>query len=261
MERDILDLYSDYLLVSTQETTAIGLSELVEGAVSHDQITRFLAGETSDGKALWLRVKKLVRHYESHDACLIFDDTIVEKAYMEENETVCWHWDHSKGRTVKGMNILTAFYTSENERGIIHVPVTYQPIAKSKRVMDFQANKTKRVSPVTGNEMMREMISGQITDQVKFSYILADSRFASGENMRFIRKKRKTFLFEIKDNRLIATDKQERSKGHFIRIDQGVIPDETPIQVWLKDLEFPAVLFKQVFFKQRSINRGSLSGN
>ncbi|KAA6337367.1 hypothetical protein EZS27_014536, partial [termite gut metagenome] len=45
MERDILDLYSDYLLVSTQETTATGLSELVEGAVSHDQMTRFLAGE------------------------------------------------------------------------------------------------------------------------------------------------------------------------------------------------------------------------
>ncbi|KAA6316873.1 hypothetical protein EZS27_032882 [termite gut metagenome] len=176
---------------------------------------------------------------------------------MEENEIVCWHWDHSKGRIVKGMNILTGFYTSENERGIIRTPLTYQLIAKSETKIDLQRNKTKRISPVRGNEMMREKISVQIRGQVKFSYILADSWFACGENMRFIRKKRKTFLFEIKDNRLIATDKQERSKGYFIRIDQGVIPDETPIQVWLKDLEFPVVLFKQVFFKQRSINRGS----
>ncbi|KAA6324470.1 hypothetical protein EZS27_026204 [termite gut metagenome] len=90
---------------------------------------------------------------------------------------------------------------------------------------------------------------------------MADSWFTSGENMRFMHIKRKTLLFEIKDNRLIVTDKQERSKGHFIWIDQGVIPDETLIQVWLKDLEFPVVLFKQIFFKQRSINRDSLSGN
>ncbi|KAA6314712.1 hypothetical protein EZS27_034716 [termite gut metagenome] len=81
--------------------------------------------------------------------------------------------------------------------------------------------------------MIREMIAGQITNQVKFSYILADSWFASNENMKFICKKRKTFLFEVKDNRLIVTDKQERDKGHFIRIDQAILPDGATIQVWL----------------------------
>jgi hypothetical protein len=39
MGRDILDLYSDYLLVNTRKATATGLSELTEGAISHDQIT------------------------------------------------------------------------------------------------------------------------------------------------------------------------------------------------------------------------------
>ncbi|KAA6322959.1 hypothetical protein EZS27_027554, partial [termite gut metagenome] len=42
-------LYSDYLLVSTKKATATGLSELVDGAISHDQITRFLSGEALDG--------------------------------------------------------------------------------------------------------------------------------------------------------------------------------------------------------------------
>jgi hypothetical protein len=51
--------YSDYLLVSTRKAMATGLSELVDEAISHGQITRFLAGE---GR-------------------LIFDDTTVEKAY------------------------------------------------------------------------------------------------------------------------------------------------------------------------------------
>jgi hypothetical protein len=52
MGGDILDLYSDYLLVSSRKTTTTGLSGLTGGAISHDQITRFLAGEELDGKAL-----------------------------------------------------------------------------------------------------------------------------------------------------------------------------------------------------------------
>jgi hypothetical protein len=52
MGGDILDLYSDYLLASTRKTTATGLSELADGAISHDQITRFLSGEELNGKLL-----------------------------------------------------------------------------------------------------------------------------------------------------------------------------------------------------------------
>ena len=79
MGRDILDLYSDYLLYSNGQTTATGLSEILEGDISHDKITRFLTTELFDEKTLWKKVKKIVRAYEAEDACLIYDDTIVEK--------------------------------------------------------------------------------------------------------------------------------------------------------------------------------------
>jgi hypothetical protein len=79
--------------VNTKKATAIGLADLVGNAISHDQITRFLAGEDLNGKTLWLRIKKLIRHYENSEGCLIFDDTIVEKACMDENEIICWHYD------------------------------------------------------------------------------------------------------------------------------------------------------------------------
>jgi hypothetical protein len=194
MGMGILDLYSDYLLVSTRKATATGLSELTNGTISHDQITRFLAGEDPDGKSLWLKIKKLARQYENQEGCLIFDDTIVEKTYMDENEIVRWYYDHSKGRKVKGVNILTAFYTAENEYGKMRMPIDYQIISKSEIETDTKTGKARRVSGKSKNEMMREMINRTIQKHVKFGYILADSCFASKENMRFIGR----IFFEVR---------------------------------------------------------------
>lgn len=102
--KELLDLYSDYLLASFGATTATGLSQLVDNLVSHDQITRFLASETQTGKDLWRVVKPLVRKVQSKNAVLVIDDTIEEKPYTDENEIVCWHFDHSKDRSIKGIN-------------------------------------------------------------------------------------------------------------------------------------------------------------
>ncbi|MHB9294234.1 putative IS701 family transposase ISAeme11 [Hollandina sp. SP2] len=122
MGGDILDLYSDYLLVSTRKATATGLSELTDRAINPDQITLFLAGEELNGKSLWCKIKKQVRPYENGEGCLIFDDTIVEKAYRDENEIICWYYDHGKGRNVKGVTILSSFHTAEKEYGKLQVP-------------------------------------------------------------------------------------------------------------------------------------------
>jgi hypothetical protein len=43
MDKSLLDLYTDYLISSFGQTTATGLSQLLDGEVSHDQVTRFLA--------------------------------------------------------------------------------------------------------------------------------------------------------------------------------------------------------------------------
>jgi hypothetical protein len=50
MDKKLLDLYSDYLLASCGPVTATGLSSLVEGRLSHDQITRFLSGPALTAK-------------------------------------------------------------------------------------------------------------------------------------------------------------------------------------------------------------------
>lgn len=86
-----LDLYTDYLLSSFGPTTATGLSRLLDGEISHDNISRFLSGNEFTSKTLWQGVKPLVRQHESETACLIFDDVIMEKPHTDENEMICWH--------------------------------------------------------------------------------------------------------------------------------------------------------------------------
>ena len=74
------DLYADYLLSTFGAATATGLSAMVEGDVSHDQVTRFLSAQEYTSKDLWQQVKSTIRSIERDDGVLIFDDTIGEKA-------------------------------------------------------------------------------------------------------------------------------------------------------------------------------------
>jgi hypothetical protein len=77
MKTNHLELYTDYLMVNAAGyATATGLSAMMEGEVSHDQITRLLSEQEFSSKNLWKEVKSTVRQVESEDACLIFDDTI-----------------------------------------------------------------------------------------------------------------------------------------------------------------------------------------
>ena len=110
MKNSELELYTDYLLSSFGATTATGLSAMVQGDVSHDRITRFLSGQDYTSKDLWRQVKAMVREVENVQGQLIFDDTIQEKAWTDESDLICWHYDHCSARTVKGINLLNALY-------------------------------------------------------------------------------------------------------------------------------------------------------
>ncbi len=245
----MLDLYTDYLLSSFHQTTATGLSTLTDGEVSHDKVSKFLNKADYGSKELWQQVKPLVREYESEDGCLIFDDTIVEKPYTDESSLICWHYDHSKGRSVKGINILSAFYHSgqAHQATPIRLPVMYQLVLKTILYCVVETKKVKRKSDTTKNEMLRDMVEQAIHNQLTFKYILADSWFASAENMRFIAKKKKFFIFDMKSNRQTVLSEDDRNQGNWSRIDELDIPDNTPVKVWLKDLKFPLLLTKQVF--------------
>ncbi len=245
----LLDLYSDYLLSSFGKTSATGLSSLLDGAISHDRITRLLSQNEFTSKTLWQHVKPLVRKYETENACLIFDDVVVEKNYTQENEITCWHYDHSQNKTVKGFNILNAFYHTQSSEidQPLRLPIGFEIVKKTIPYCSLKTKRETRKSEITKNEMMCDMITQSIHNQLKFKYILADSWFASSDNMLFIDQKKKVFIFDMKTNRKAVLSKEDRNKGLWTRIDEIDIPNNTTKKVWLKDLKIPVLLFKQVF--------------
>ena len=112
MNKETLEIYTDFLLAHGGAATATALASVSGGERSHDQITRFLSGQDYTSKQLWALVKPAVRRAEGDEGCLIFDDTIQEKKWTDESEAVCWHFDHVKNQTVKGINLLNALYYS-----------------------------------------------------------------------------------------------------------------------------------------------------
>ena len=201
MSSSLLDLYSDYLISSFGQTSATGLSRLTDGAVSHDQVTRFLSEPKKSGADLWDTVKPLVRQMQSFAGVRIFDDTIEEKPYTDENEIVCWHWDHSQDRNIKGINFITALYQNAGQS----LPVSFDLVAKTEHYTDPKTGKARRRSPVTKNARFREMLAQCVHNQIPLSYVLADTWFASAENMRFVKLDlAKEFIFPLKTNRKIA---------------------------------------------------------
>lgn len=248
----LLDLYTDYLLSSFGQTSATGLSNMLDNAIKHDHFTRLLTESNFDSKYLWLSVKALVRLHQTEDACLIFDDSIIEKPYTDENDMICWHWDHSKSVNVKGINILTAFYHSQKDSQALRVPVAVESIKKAIRFCDVKTKKEKRASAVTKNELMQNMIAQAIANHLIFRYVLADTWFASSANMRFVASKNKFFIFDLQSNRLGCLSEENRNKGSWTNIDGLEIANNAPLKVWLKDLDFPVLMTKQVFTNKDS---------
>lgn len=243
MKTDYLELYTDYLISNGGFATATGLAAMMDNEISHDQVTRFLAGEEFTSKNLWLNVKSTIREIETDDACLIFDDTIQEKAWTDENDIMCWHFDHCKGRNIRGVNILNALYYS----GEVSIPVAFEIVRKPIQFSDLKTRQVKRASEITKNEMMRNIISTCLANQLKFRFILMDTWFASSENFEFIVKRKKDFIAALKDNRLVATSLEDKHQGRFVRVSEVVLSDKQSTQGYLKGYDKEVLLVRRIF--------------
>lgn len=249
----ILDLYSDYLIASFRMATATGLSELLDAALSHDSISRFLGQELFTQKDYWKCIKPLVRKVEHPLGVLKVDDTIEEKPHSTENEIICWHWDHSKkpkAGHVKGINILNFLYQSPlGVKDHVSIPVAFEIVKKTEPYVDAKSGKVKKRSPMTKNELLRERLYIlHKYNKVQFRYVLWDTWFSAKENFDFVHYQlEKYFIGAIKSNRKVAFSLEDKLEGRFHKISGLDLQAGQAITVYLKGTDFPLLLSKQVY--------------
>jgi len=237
-----MDLYLDYLITSTSLTTSTGLSKVTDNAVSHDKITRFLSSKIDTSAELWRYGKSYCREIEDEEGTLAVDDSVLHKPYTDENEIIAWHHDHSTGKSVKGINFITALYVTDKG----NLPIGYELIDKTEKYIDKKTGKEKRKSKKTKNERFQDLVKSAVENKVKFKNVVADSWFSSADNMIFIHDKmKKTFVMPIKSSRLISLVEDGKISENYVGID-SVKPGENKL-VRLKDVDFTLRFYRQVF--------------
>jgi len=169
---ELVDIYTDYLISTSNQATATQLSKVLDGSISHDKFTRMLKNGAFDAKYLWKRVKKILKEIKSEDGCLIVDDTIIEKPHTDENDIVCWHYDHTQGRSVKGFNLINLLYYSND----VSIPVGFEVVKKTELFIDKEG-KQKRKAKKTKNEITRELLQNAIINRIPFRFVLMDETY------------------------------------------------------------------------------------
>ena len=180
---------------------------------------------------------------------LILDDTIEEKPYTGDNEIICWHFSHAKGRCITGVNLLSSLIGYED----IAFSIGFKIIVKDLHFCDVKFKKEKRQSSTTKNQHVRALIKQAIINQAKFDYLLADNWFGAKDNREFIHYElNKFFIFGMKANRLIAFSEEERKRGQYQNLNSFSFKDGEKRMVWFKDLAFPVALITKIFKNEDS---------
>lgn len=251
-----LDLYSDYLISSSRLVTATGFSALCEGAVSHDQITKSLIGAAKTSMDLWKMVKSTLRKIETKKGIILFDDSIEHKPYTDESDIVNWHYDHTSGKSVKGIQFLTPLYYEPDSE--FSIPVGFEFVKKEVKYSDLKTRKEMRKSSKTKNEIYRELLQTCVQNNIQFSYVLNDIWFGSADNMNFVKLTlKKDFVMPLKSNRKLSFTKPVGKKHPYLSIESVDFKENKPQEIYLEGVDFPLLLVKQVF-KNKDDSEGIL---
>ena len=168
---------------------------------------------------------------------------IVHKPHTDASELVSWHYDHTTGTTVKGMNFLTTLYcTSE-----VSLPVAFTLVEKDMEFTD-KSGKPKRRASVSKNEHCQTMLKACVKNGLPFRYVLCDIWFASADNMKLIKTELgRGFVMPLKSNRNIALSEQDKKDNRYQAVETLSLEHGKAQEVYLEQVPFPLLLVKQVF--------------
>jgi urease beta subunit len=159
--------------------SCVRLAEILE-TVGHDSVNRFLLREEYNAKDLFDEIKgELVLA----GGTLSVDDSVIDKPYSAPSkaELIDYFWSGKHQRTVKGINLITLYYTDILGHS-------------------YREGKTK-------NDYFLEMVDEVKRWGVKPAWVTGDSWYASLLNLKFLRKAAVGFCFGIAVNRTVSLEK------------------------------------------------------
>ena len=178
---------------------------MLEG-LSHDSVNRFLLRERYDPKDLFLEVG---RHIDWKGGTLSGDDTVIDKPYSNPSltELIGYFWSGKHHRVVKGIQLITLYYTDYSDKSI---PVNY-------RIYDKQEGKTK-------NDYLREMITEVLDWGLQPKIVTTDAWYSSQDNLKLLKDQELGLMMGIAKNRKVLINGEKYTSVQNLEIpDDGLV--------------------------------------
>ncbi|MGZ8916491.1 MAG: IS701 family transposase [Methylobacter sp.] len=205
--RCTLPMYTGFLLSEPTFVSCCRLAEIM--TISHDSVNRFLHRESYTGRDLFNEVKPLLN---LKGGTLSVDDSVLDKPYSHYMAFVGYFWSGKHHTTVKGVNLITLYYTDPQGQ---HQPVNF-------RVYDKAEGKTK-------NDYFQDMLAEVVAWGLEPAFVTGDSWYSCVKNLKMIKNHQLGFLFALESNRLVSVE-----KGSWYQVQQLDIPEDGLV-VWLRD--------------------------
>jgi hypothetical protein len=217
-----LSIYTLFLLCEPKYVSCLRLAEIL-GNLSHDSINRFLWRENYTPKDLF---EEVAPQLELEGGTISVDDTVIDKLYSDTKkaELIDYFWSGKHKKTVKGINLVTLYYTDPNG---VSVPVNYRLVNK--------------IEEKTKHDYFLEMLAEVRAWGLKPATVTGDSWYASKENLNVLKDKEFGGLFALTGNRSVSMEIGDK----YVQVQSLDIPQDGLI-VYLKQVGRVKV-FRTVF--------------
>lgn len=185
--------------------------------ISHDSVNRFLLRESYEPKDLFNEAQKLL---DMVGGTLNVDDTTLDKPYSQKMELVGHFWSGKHHRTVKGLSLVTLYYTDLQGRSL---PVNY-------RVYDKADDRTK-------NDYFQDMLAEVLAWGLQPAFATGDSWYSCEKNLKTVKTHQMGLMFAVDANRTVSVE-----KGAWVQVQRLDVPAEGRM-VWLRNMG-PVKLFR-----------------
>jgi len=197
---------------------------------------------------LWQRVEPDLRLLNSKTGQLIIDDFPPFKEDLNFYKHIEVAYRQANGDCVSSLpdnvGVMGCFYYTEGSR----LPVTFEFIEKEPGGVNLMDEKEQNPMTVPRTVAIRIMLEFCSNKDLIYQYVLADSRFATIENMLFIKLGLAgNFIMAVNDERAVALNVEDQMNGNFVRVDSLQLEPDTAIPVYLEGCIFPVLLVKSGF--------------